>query len=206
MVSTQHQPSEEADTTQLEMRSRVPTTDECPLCYLPMFSFGGRRQNGGHGKAPIQTQPPPLLLRSPRDGISLMERPRRANQPSRRSKSCSCVPLSCPARNSSLPPPKLQVYASPALCSTVHLNIWTRATDTFWLIFRGPLSLACFEEPRGTPSTLDLWLAANPPMPMTTRGPVVCMSARARTGRQARQPSSTYLFLAHGFLKHHSAS
>lgn len=55
---------------------------------------------------------PPLLLRSPRDGISLMERPRRANQPSRRSKSCSCVPLSCPRAIPLLPPPKLQVYAS----------------------------------------------------------------------------------------------
>lgn len=63
----------------------------------PMFSFGGRRQNGGVGTAKPQCRRnPPLLLRSPRDGIALMERPRRANQPSRRSKSCFCVPVVMP--------------------------------------------------------------------------------------------------------------
>lgn len=205
MVSTQHQSSEEADTTQLEMRSRVPTTDECPLCSLPMFSFGGRRQNGGHGKAPIQTQPP-----APFEVTESRDLPDGAAKASESAFAPLKIMLLCPVV---MPGAQFLSSASqasglcvPALCSTVHLNIWTRATDTFWLIFRGPLSLACFEEPRGTPSTLDLWLAANPPMPMTTRGPVVCMSARARTGKQARQPSSTYLFLAHGFLKHHSAS
>lgn len=77
----------------------------------------------------------------------------------------------------------------PALCSTVHLNIWTRATDTIWLIFRGPLSLACFEEPRGTNPLDFVSLAGCKPADANddsrARGVHECARAHRKTGATA---------------------
>lgn len=142
---------------------------------LPMFSFGGRRQNGGHGKAPIQTQPPAPFEVT--EGRHLPDGAAKASESAFAPlKIMLLCPVVMPARNSSPSASQASGLCVPALCSTVHLNMcWTRATDAFWLIFLGPLSLACFHQQTSSSRNREenprLWLAANPPMPMTPRGP-----------------------------------
>lgn len=165
---------------------------------LPMFSFGGRRQNGGHGKAPIQTQPP-----APFEVTEGRHLPDGAAKASESAFAPLKIMLLChvvmPARNSS--PSASQAFRFMRPSSLLHgssqhvLDESNRRilADLSWAPFPCmlPPTDIFVEEPRGKPSTLA---GSKPADANDASRPVVCMSARAH--RKTGTPAVKYLVLS----------